>query len=316
MATLTRSIDVSRVVVRPFDGFIFMCGGRIPDGDDSPLSSVRHFATRRLRSTPGSLAEFKVILAERATDLLRDGSFPDLLEFEEHLAALAACVLLFVESPGSIAELGSFAVMPQLRPKVLVVFEQSHSTAEDSFIVLGPLASLKRRDPTSVQVFPMHVSSDGNLQPSPDLIEQCWEDIEVAVSKFTRRPIQENPFDASALAHQLVLLVELTSLFGALRRGELHDCIKQFGVALAVQHLDRSLKVLAKFGLIHIREWGNEKFYIGAADRQLLRLRRTEGDLRPFDPLRFVADRIEEYATSDPAKAKALRSFRRETGRS
>lgn len=85
------------------------------------------------------------------TSLLQGDDFQDLLEFEEHIAALCACVLIFVESPGSIAELGSFAVMRHLASRLLVVCEQKfESGADPSFIFLGPVAVLRRRRLESV----------------------------------------------------------------------------------------------------------------------------------------------------------------------
>ena len=48
--------------------------------------------------------------------------FTDLLEVESYLADLAELIIiLFVESPGSIAELGAFSALVTVQPKVLAV---------------------------------------------------------------------------------------------------------------------------------------------------------------------------------------------------
>jgi hypothetical protein len=311
-AALAGAIDVKRASVRPFDGFVFVCGGKIPSPTETALASIRHFAIEKSSLSGDMLANCRVIVAEQATELLRDGSFSDLLEFEEHLAALAACVLLFVESPGSIAELGSFAVMQHLRTKVLVVCEQVHATDENSFIVLGPVSSLRNRDKHSVQVFPMYRAGTNGVIPDRDLIAECWESIEGALQNFVQRPIRGSDFDASSLPHRLVLLVELVSLFGAMRIGELEDCAREFGCKLSQADVDRALNVLVKFGLVASRRWGHEKFYFAGSDKQLMLFKRSGGNARPFDRLRFVAERVAKYGEIDSAKSKALKAYRRE----
>ena len=60
------------------------------------------------------------------------------LELEARLAALADAVILVVESPGTFAELGAFAVSVDLRRKLLPVCDKHYETA-DSFLNLGPL---------------------------------------------------------------------------------------------------------------------------------------------------------------------------------
>ena len=50
--------------------------------------------------------------------------YQDLLRFERDLAELSSLTVLFSESPGSIAELGSFAVMNTIQERLLVVMHQ------------------------------------------------------------------------------------------------------------------------------------------------------------------------------------------------
>lgn len=307
---LELEIDPKHSVVKPFDGFVFVCGGPIKDRHPGDiLVSVRQFALEK-SGAKNQIASRQVIIAERATELLRGDAFSDLLEFEEHLAALSACVLIFLESPGSIAELGSFAVLPSLRSKVLVVCEHNHASPADSFIVLGPIASLRKKDVTSVQVFPMHVDSPPlSAVPSESLIAECWPDIEAALSKFIKRPVKESPFDRQLLPHRLILIVELVALYRALRRSELLDCLEVFVGSFSPKELDRCASLLVKFGMLSIQEWGNDKFYVRANEIQYMRHRRL--DTKPFDRLRFSTDRLAEFKSNDEMKARALRAHNR-----
>jgi hypothetical protein len=65
---------------------------------------------------------------------------PDLnaLAMEAHLAELADMVILVVESPGTFAQLGAFAVGDTLRRKLLPILDQRYRQAE-SFIATGPV---------------------------------------------------------------------------------------------------------------------------------------------------------------------------------
>ncbi|HEV3332635.1 MAG TPA: retron St85 family effector protein [Bryobacteraceae bacterium] len=134
-----KSLNVDRCKIRNTPNLIFLCGGAV--GETGPDKSARDYFYRHLKSKATKIAQ-RVRLAEAVNAWFRGNEFPDLLELENYLADLADITVLFVESPGSIAELGAFAASDVLRPKTLAVLNASHSS-DRSFITDGPV---KARD--------------------------------------------------------------------------------------------------------------------------------------------------------------------------
>ena len=64
--------------------------------------------------------------------LQQDHTFPDLLEIENYLADLAATIVLFVESEGSIRKLGAFAASKLLLPKTVGVLNTTFLSTKAS----------------------------------------------------------------------------------------------------------------------------------------------------------------------------------------
>lgn len=306
---LISAIDVEQITVRPFDGFVFLCGGAI-ESSDAAVASARHYALGRMDSE-GKIAGHKVIIAERMTSLMQGDDYHDLLEFEEHIAALCACVLIFVESPGSIAELGSFSVMKHLAPRLLVVCEQRfESNVAPSFIFLGPIASLRRRRADSVQIFP--ISSEENGRVSGVLLDDCWGYIEEAMLGLLKRPIPEAKFAKGELPHQLVLVAELVDLSIAIKFGEIEQILEGLGVELKGKSLRRILRILEQFELVVSKTYGNEKFYHSVHSRSLVGFKPAAlSGIQIFDAVRFKVKMIGHFEEHDERRAKAIKAFMR-----
>ena len=111
---------------------IFVCGG------STCKSSMRK---RFLAYAANELPRFRLFLAEAAQkDYLKhpEPDFYNVAEFEDLMAEVATCVILFPESPGSFSELGYFCRSPLLRKKLLVI-NDAKLQGQDSFIALGPI---------------------------------------------------------------------------------------------------------------------------------------------------------------------------------
>ena len=136
-----KSLKAENCKIQNRPDLIFLCGG--PIVGEGALGSVRDFFYRHLlkekpdwttelnlpkRSTPGSKKRGRV-------GTPRFGIY---LRLENYLAHLAFVTVLFVESPGSIAELGAFAASDRLRPKTIAVLNLRHPS-KNSFIADGPV---------------------------------------------------------------------------------------------------------------------------------------------------------------------------------
>lgn len=296
-------------VAKPFEGFLFICGGELGGGDR--LRSVRQHVLAHVQRDESVFPRNRIIVAEKVTDLLEGSDFSNLLEFEDYLAALAACVVIIVESPGSIAELGSFAVMAHLSQKLLVVCEEVHQR-RPSFISKGPLAYLRRtRGKRSVRVFPLHAeNADGSLVPSRDLIDDCWEFLSRAILESLRRPVPESALEVNRIAHRLLLTTEIVDLLVVSRIKEIRECVNHFGDGFSQRELSRTLRILEKFELITSRTYSHEKFYLAIDPQQRITFKSSR-PAQIFDRERFKFDISNHYAVHDRIKLKALKAYQR-----
>ena len=117
---------------------IFVCGG------DRTQHNLR---SQFLTYAQASLPHLRLILAEDAyTDLLASSrtAFVNLALFEQLVADLSDCVIMFPESTGSFAEFGYFVGNSTLTKKLLAVNPLKYQ-AHDSFLNLGPIALVNER---------------------------------------------------------------------------------------------------------------------------------------------------------------------------
>lgn len=129
---VAHSIRGGATFVLPGSPIIFVCGGSA----DGP--SMRQ---RFLDYAAAQLTHLRFFLAETAQmDYVNhiDGEFQNVAEFEDVMAEISTCTILFPESPGSFAELGYFSKNEKLRKKLLIVNDLTLQ-GQDSFIALGPV---------------------------------------------------------------------------------------------------------------------------------------------------------------------------------
>ena len=117
---------------------IFVCGG-------SMTKHSRSMRKRFLRYSNVLLTDYRFFLAESATqDFIKhnDPEFINIADFESIIADIADCILLFPESPGSIAEAGYFSNSSQAIKKLLIANDSNKQ--DDSFINIGIVEKANR----------------------------------------------------------------------------------------------------------------------------------------------------------------------------
>lgn len=87
----------------------------------------------------------------------------DMLELENILAKSVHVVVICVESPGAIAELGAFANHEELRERLIVIVDRKHKGSR-SFIRLGPVRLLERSRKDSVVWWNLTDTSDDSVR--------------------------------------------------------------------------------------------------------------------------------------------------------
>ena len=160
------TVDLDACIVHvPTDG-LFVCGGDVPD-EAVPLRSLRHTFLVQQR-----IPQLRVALAEEVfRRLSRFSQQYDLLAVESHIAFLTRTILLFSESPGSIAELGAFSVLKECARKLCIVLDREHAEP-GSFIYDGLIAHMCNavddmpNDSKQIQVFDWPKKPKCDFRPS------------------------------------------------------------------------------------------------------------------------------------------------------
>jgi hypothetical protein len=246
--------------------YIFLCGGKM----DDPLHSLRE-RFYQLRVIPDPVLSKRVKLAEDAfkwPQVLKH--FDDLLELEEHLAGLSACILLVVEGPGAIAELGAFSQIQLLKDKLIVVVDRHHFK-QQSFIRDGPVEQMRRLKIGRVLSYPWLAESIGRnpREIDPSALNGSLDDlVEQLRSKLASLPrsVRFRPEDHG---HRMLLIADLVKLSVIILQSEIQEVLKAFDITLDGKSLGRYLYLLAQLGLIATETYGRLDYYFsvkGAPD--------------------------------------------------
>jgi hypothetical protein len=181
-----------------------------------------------------------LLLPENYDDWNDFSTYSDLLRFEEDLGYVTSVVIIFLEAPGSIAELGAFSQISTLSQQLVLVVLDTHHPKK-SFISLGPLRQLEAEGRSSVCVVPERP------------IEQFEEDVDLILSAVEERLKAVKPRKAlnpSDRKHQIVLALDVVSLFEVATFGEVKSSLLHFGIQLQDSRIRQILFTLMKAAYI------------------------------------------------------------------
>lgn len=120
-----------------FKTTIFLCGAKLDYKD-----KIRYKIAERFKSFRYSFMYDLVFPEEIFDELLNSAKTKDLLSLENLLADSVDAIVLIPESPGSFAELGSFANDSKLRKKIICIIDKKFKK-DKSFINKGPVKLIK-----------------------------------------------------------------------------------------------------------------------------------------------------------------------------
>lgn len=175
------------------------------------------------------------------------GTYKDLLSFEEDICSIVDGVLVFLESPGAIAELGCLVKNPEIARKLLVVVNNEHY--EESFIRHG---MLKYLDEAFKEVNVIS-SQNGSLGA---------EEIEYITSEIQRRMndvFKTEQFRIGHLRHEVFLLVDFIELIQVARISDIQHFFEALELGYSKTRLEQIIFSLKNVGLIHERQILNER---------------------------------------------------------
>jgi len=297
----SEKFDIHRSHVIYSPGLLFICGGETDVSKEPPIS-VRDYVLRRISEKKEVFS--RIILAEEMQSWLQAGAFQNLVLFEKALAHLADKIVVFVESPGSIAELGAFSFLEDIYGKLLI-FISSDYKESNSFITLGPIKKLINNNDQSVKFYEWSykgstkISSD--LNKIPDLVDFIVSDIECAISK---QDIKKE-FKVDKVEHILLFICDLLCLFPALQMTEIHDICYINGLKLEISDLKGYLFILTRTHLLKEIQHGETYFMVNDRylDTKFIKYAQR-GDHKIHDRSRIKVDMIEYLRKSKDPKDK------------
>ena len=302
-----KSLNVDGCRVQNTPNLIFLCGGKIARHTD-PCLSARDYFWRHLLQNEPALAG-RVRLAEKVNAWFHSEGeyYPDLLELEEDLAHLADIIILFVESPGSIAELGAFAALDALKHKTLAVMNNSLASP-NSFIADGPVRRFKTNNPEYVRYFTWDSEDLDNADTQQEFDEIATELSDVLKTRDAeyRREVRFNP--GQYPGHVLLLIADLIRIPGVATRTDVSECLKELGVSHSTRNLERQLSVLTSLGFVTTERRSNQIFFVRKSSDYFLKYAYKDNAIND-------ATRIQELVREglDPKRKTVLRhSIRRE----
>ncbi|CAH1905834.1 conserved hypothetical protein [Candidatus Nitrotoga sp. HW29] len=195
-----------------------------------------------------------LLVPESYNDWNDSSVYSDLLLFEKDLGFLTSAVLIFLESPGSIAELGAFSQITSLSERLLVVVTENYHPTK-SFISFGPLRSIQETQNHSncICVIP-------ELRPER-LVDHVHVIIEMLDKKILSIKSKKERFDVSNLQHQIILILDFINLFSVLNKSELQLLASHFLVDMKYPRLNQLLFLLEKIRLISRKHYGGIEYY-------------------------------------------------------
>ena len=258
----------------------------------------------------------KTILAEDVFTYFEHSDYQDLLGFERDLAELSSLTVLFTESPGSIAELGSFAVLKTIRERLLVVMHQDNAHKE-SFIWRGPVLALQnhakskeKEDPITVYKWQKNRDSNGYFSNGefPDAL-----DLAETIESIIRKRPKTKFFNKYRTEHIMLLIISFIDIVRIALLDEVCFALKFFGIKVRQKQVKQYLSLLMSLGLIHSKPYRNYVFFLAPQGDWFSWSYYPEAG-KKRNAARWGYHFIDIYKDSQPEKYRALRSYFKSTG--
>jgi len=309
------SIDLTNTRIVKFPSFIFLCGGKISE-NSAKFLSCRHFFYSYINQNGCSFSK-NVVLAEKVFEYFEHSDYQDLLDFERDLAELSILTVIFSESPGSVAELGSFSVLNTIQERLLVVLHKE-DTHQESFIWRGPISFLKNLakskgidDPITIYNWQKINDESGKviIEEFPDAVDLS-ETIESIVSKVPKKV----GFKSNQLGHIMLLIICSLKIVQLATLEEIVFILNNFGVEIKAKKVKQYLSLLKSLKLVALNPYGNYEFYLAQPQSDWLSWGYDTRTARIRDANRWTIKFIEFYEKNQVKKIRALRSFLKTTG--
>jgi hypothetical protein len=296
----------SRIVNHP--RYIFLCGGPVPSNTPTAAPpSLRYSLIQRIASHHPGLST-NIVLAETLFDKVdpfKNDDYRDLLTFERYIASFCSAIVIILESPGAIAEFGSFVLLEDVVDKLYAVIDSSHYTC-CSFIRKGPIEYLQQRQ--EKQVISHNWLTAKGIRPSVPKFRLFAPDLIDELADIHRSDQSSHKVDLSLRAHHMLLLASLLRVAQPLRLGEIEQCMHAISQAINRQEVRRYLSMLQILGLVQKHRHGHIDYYANIKNLDFVEWR-----FQPDEPrnqiVRWIIDFRTFFTKTDKKRMTALRNW-------
>lgn len=282
---------------------LFVCGGEV-----DPLSVVpKSYRDNLLHFTASEDIEFhdSIVRAEEFKDYYKDDTYSDLLTFEDDIAYLSTLVIIFLESPGSLVELGLYCSRPQFYKKLLIVAPEEEVAGEDSFIYLGPLEYIKKKSSDSVLVYSFPKSGEEYDELSS---QDLCNEIQAKIDKSN----DTEKFDLNNSGHLSLIISEIIRLCYPIQIGEIEICFESLGIEVRKSQVRRLLYLLQKMGFIAKKNYGRNTYYYPLLpDQKLVNFGKTKKG-KTLDSQTLFMDVRQSFVAIDDAHSNKRKGVLRQ----
>lgn len=303
MKMFVDDFNVEHIHVEAPTEIIFLCGGAYGNISDPKILSMRDAFLKVLKFP--AVGSRDVILAE---DITRDSGFAehyrDILEFETDLAQITDLILLFCESEGSFAELGSFASIEEIAQRILVVI-RDHYWNQNSFITLGPLRFLNRNYEASVFVLEDEAVGIAGNSCANIALNSFRDLLDPPLRERLGRTREPSTFNPDRPGHIIKLIVGLIQDFGALTEDEVAALLEKLGIDLAKERLRSYLLCAKSVKWLVVERKGFRDFLVAVPDKAAVNFRYL-GEALPKNRARRRLDIRKYWQKHDELRFRAI----------
>jgi DNA-binding transcriptional ArsR family regulator len=275
---------------------LFVCGGLVDVKAKFPPSFRHRFIAYSAIQYPA--IEDAVVQAETFKDYFKENAYPDLLIFEEEIANLSSLVIIFLESPGSLVELGMFCTKPDFYKKLVIVAPQEEVSGEDSFIYLGPLKNIQKKEPTSVAIYPWPDHSTDNYDQAH--LDDLCKTIDQKLSSLPKNV----EFNKSNSGHIALLIAEIIRINYPILISEIEYALLAIDLDIKPSEISRHIYLLNKLKIIDSLFYSRYRYYYHTNPiNRIFNFGKTKSNIG-FDEKKVRMKMLQAFVTSDDDQAR------------
>lgn len=223
--------------------------------------------------------------------------YSNLVDFEIDAGNLTRAVVLFCESHGACAELGSFCMESSLSERLFIVISRENYQAP-SFIAHGPIKKIELQHPNQNSICVLETLEPAVMQHA---IAELIEALEDKIRSFPKT----QAFQHSRSRDQFLIVADLVDLFGALTIYELHELIKIMQVEINFEKLEKILNQLQRFNFLTPIQSLTKKYFVAPENRMSYINYASLGGARRFDRASFKITKITPWLEGDKNRLRA-----------